>query len=57
MTGIEPATYGVTGRRANQLRYTLVAGVKLAFMECFVNRQMKNFFPGVFFLISTQGYT
>ncbi len=38
VTGLEPAIYGVTGRRDNQLRYTLIARVKLHYPRIFVNK-------------------
>lgn len=42
-TGLEPAIYGVTGRRDNQLRYALVAEAKLLYLAFFVNTSDKNF--------------
>ena len=42
MTGLEPAIYGVTGRRDNQLRYALVASSKLQYRCSFVNNPRKE---------------
>ncbi len=39
MTGLEPAIYGVTGRRDNQLRYTLTISIEnLQYHLTFVKR-------------------